>query len=96
MTYLLTVEVAKDPAFHDVVVREKGEVVAGTDWTCRFMPAGLMPATEYWYRFSDADGNGSCVGRTLTAPREGDARPIRFTFVSCQDCRSAPRTRIAA
>ncbi len=83
--YLLTVEVAKDPAFREVVVRGKAEVTADTDWTCRFMAAGLRPATEYWYRFTDADGNGSRVGRTLTAPREGDARPVRFTFVSCQD-----------
>ena len=83
--YLLTVEVSKDQAFHDVVVRGKAEVTADTDWTCRFMAAGLKPATEYWYRFTDADGNGSRVGRTLTAPREGDARPVRFTFVSCQD-----------
>src|SRR5690349_24063640 len=83
--YLLTVEVAKDQAFRHVVVRGKAEVTADTDWTCRFMAARLKPATEYWYRFTDADGNGSRVGRTLTAPREGDARPIRFTFVSCQD-----------
>jgi alkaline phosphatase D len=83
--YPLTVEVAKDPTFHDVVVRGKAEVTADTDWTCRFMAAGLRPATEYWYRFTDADGNGSRVGRTLTAPREGDVRPVRFTFVSCQD-----------
>ncbi len=83
--HLLTVELAKDQAFHDVVVRGKAEVTADTDWTCRFMAAGLAPATEYWYRFTDEDGNGSRVGRTLTAPREGDARPVRFTFVSCQD-----------
>ena len=66
----LTVEVAKDPAFHHVVVRGTAEVTADTDWTCRFMAAGLRPATEYWYRFTDDDGNGSRVGRTLTAPRE--------------------------
>jgi alkaline phosphatase D len=83
--YLLTVEVATDPAFRKVVVRGTAEVVADTDWTCRFMAAGLKPATEYWYRFSDADGNGSRIGRTLTAPDERDARPVRFTFVSCQD-----------
>lgn len=83
--YLLTVEVAKDPAFRDVNVRGQAEVSADTDWTCRFMAAGLEPATEYWYRFTDADGHGSRVGRTLTAPREGDSRPVRFTFVSCQD-----------
>ena len=54
--------------------RTTAEVTADTEWTCRFMAAGLTPATEYWYRFTDADGNGSRVGRTLTSPREGDAR----------------------
>ena len=44
-------------------------ITAETDWTCRFMAAGLTPSTEYWYRFTDDDGNGSRVGRTLTAPR---------------------------
>jgi alkaline phosphatase D len=84
-SYLLTVEVSKNKEFRDVIVREKAEVTAETDWTCRFMAAGLKPATEYWYRFTDEDGNGSRVGRTLTAPGEGDSRPVRFTFVSCQD-----------
>ena len=83
--YLLTVEVAKNKEFRDVIVRGKAEVTADTDWTCRFMAAGLKPATEYWYRFTDEDGNGSRIGRTLTAPKESDARPVRFTFVSCQD-----------
>src|ERR1044071_4477607 len=83
--YLLTVELAKDRDFHDVVVRGNAEVTADTDWTCRFMAAGLKPATEYWYRFTDADANGSRVGRPITAPRERDSRPVRFTFVSCQD-----------
>src|ERR1041384_5482172 len=30
-------------------------------------------------------GNGSRVGRTITAPREDDNRPVRFAFVSCQN-----------
>jgi alkaline phosphatase D len=83
--YLLTVEVANDPAFRSVIVRGTAEITADTDWTCRFLAAGLKPATEYWYRFTDADGNGSRIGRTLTAPRERDTRPVHFTFVSCQD-----------
>jgi alkaline phosphatase D len=83
--YLLNAEVARDPAFRHVIVRGKAEVTAETDWTCRFMAAGLKPATEYWYRFIDADGNGSRVGRTLTAPHDRDSRAVRFTFVSCQD-----------
>ncbi len=44
--YPLTVEVAKDPDFHRVVVRGQTEVTADTDWTCRFMAAGLKPATD--------------------------------------------------
>lgn len=83
--YLLTVEVAKDRDFRHIVARGEAEITADTDWTCRFMAAGLRPATEYWYRFTDGAGDGSRVGRTLTAPGERDARPVRFTFVSCQD-----------
>ena len=83
--YLLTVEVAKDPAFRRVVARGTAHVTVETDWTCRFLAAGLKPATEYWYRFTDQQGHGSRIGRTITAPRERDARPVRFTFVSCQD-----------
>ena len=45
----------------------------------------LPPASEYWYRFVDEEGNGSRIGRTLTAPSPDDPRPSRFAFVSCQD-----------
>ena len=40
--------------------------------------------TTYWYRFTDGDGNGSRIGRTITAPAADDPRPINFAFVSCQ------------
>jgi alkaline phosphatase D len=83
--HLIHLEVARDRGFGNIVTRAAIPITAETDWTCRFMAAGLEPATEYWYRFTDEDGNGSRVGRTLTAPAEGDARPVRFTFVSCQD-----------
>jgi alkaline phosphatase D len=81
----LTVEVARDPAFADIVARVEASVAADTDWTCRFLAAGLTPASEYWYRFVDEQGFASRVGRTLTAPDENDDRPVRFAFVSCQD-----------
>lgn len=84
-TYRLNVEVASDPDFARVVARGTVEVAADTDWTCRFLAAGLRPAREYWYRFSDEQGNGSRVGRTLTAPADDDDRAVRFAFVSCQD-----------
>src|SRR5689334_23160087 len=81
----LMVEVAGDEAFSNVVARGDVEVSAATDWTCRFLAAGLQPAREYWYRFVDEAGNMSRVGRTLTAPTANDDRPVRFAFVSCQD-----------
>lgn len=84
-SYRLTVEIARDTAFTRVAARGVMQVSADTDWTCRFLAAGLQPAQEYWYRFTDEQGNGSRVGRTLTAPADGDDRPVRFAFVSCQD-----------
>ena len=84
-THRLMVEVAGDEAFARIVARGDVEVSAATDWTCRFLAAGLMPAREYWYRFVDEAGNTSRTGRTLTAPTASDDRPVRFAFVSCQD-----------
>lgn len=81
---LLTVEVAKDPAFRHVVASAPAPVRADSDWTCRVLVGGLQPAHVYWYRFTDSDGNGSRIGRTITAPRGGDGRPVSFAFVSCQ------------
>jgi len=81
----LRLDVARDPEFKNVVLSGETRVTASFDWTCRFMAAGLEPATEYWYRFTDDAGHGSRIGRTLTAPADIDARPVRFAFVSCQD-----------
>ena len=84
-SYRLLVEVASDPHFQKVVARGTTTVDANTDWTARFLAAGLKPAREYWYRFTDESGTGSRIGRTFTAPDERDGRPFRFAFVSCQD-----------
>lgn len=81
----LVVEVAEDELFTRVVVRAEAPVLEESDWTCRVLAGGLKPAHVYWYRFTDNHGNGSRKGRTITAPRESDARPIRFAFVSCQN-----------
>lgn len=84
-SHRLAVEVAGDPRFKKPVARGDVEVTAATDWTCRFLAAGLKPGREYWYRFIDEAGNASRVGRTLTAPGDEDDRPVKFAFVSCQD-----------
>lgn len=80
----LLVEVADDPAFTRVLATAAAPVLAQADWTCRVLVGDLQPAREYWYRFVDEDGNGSRIGRTLTAPGPEDPRPARFAFVSCQ------------
>lgn len=81
----LNVEVAEDRSFERVVAHARTSVSPAADWTARALVGGLKPAREYWYRFTDAEGNGSRIGRTLTAPASDDPRPVRFAFVSCQN-----------
>jgi alkaline phosphatase D len=83
--HLLTVEVAEDEDFRRVVARARAPVSAVSDWTARVLVGRLEPARVHWYRFTDAEGNGSRVGRTITAPLPDDPRPVSFAFVSCQD-----------
>ena len=81
--HILTVEVAEDEAFKRVVAQAPAVVSVASDWTTRVLVGRLKPARVYWYRFTDAEGNGSRVGRTITAPRPDDPRPVKFAFVSC-------------
>src|SRR5215472_1854419 len=81
----LRIEVARDQAFTQIVASARTQVSAVSDWTCRVLVGGLKPAARYWDRFLDKEGNGSRVGRTITAPSSDDPRPVRFAFVSCQN-----------
>jgi alkaline phosphatase D len=45
----------------------------------------LRSGREYWFRFTDESGNGSRIGRTITAPADDSDRPVKFAFVSCQN-----------
>jgi alkaline phosphatase D len=81
----LTVEVAEDELFNRVVAAAKTPILKDSDWTCRVLVGELKPGRPYFYRFTDAHGNGSRIGRTITAPAEDDNRPVRFAFVSCQN-----------
>jgi alkaline phosphatase D len=81
----LSVEVAEDESFAKVVAQAEAPISEASDWTCRVMVGGLKPSRIYWYRFSDANGYGSRMGRTMTAPRDDDPRMVRFAFVSCQN-----------
>ena len=81
---VLTVEVAEDDAFRRVVAKASAPVSAESDWTTRVLVGHLKPARVHWYRFTDGEGSGSRVGRTMTAPLANDPRPVNFAFVSCQ------------
>jgi alkaline phosphatase D len=81
----LNVEVAEDELFTRVVATAAAPVSSASDWTCRVLVGGLKPSRVYWYRFTDSEGLGSRVGRTITAPDVDDPRPVRFVFVSCQN-----------
>jgi hypothetical protein len=80
----LQVEVAEDAAFERVVTSTPTHTQAASDWTSRVLVGGLAPNTVYWYRFTDERGYGSRVGRTRTAPRDTDERPVRFAFLSAR------------
>src|SRR4051794_15400324 len=58
---MLNVEVAEDAKFGRVVAKAQAPIMAAADWTARILVGGLKPARVYWYRFTDADGNGSRV-----------------------------------
>jgi alkaline phosphatase D len=81
----LTLEVAQDEAFRKVIATKVVPISEASDWTCRVLVGGLKPAHVYWYRFTDSEGLGSRIGRTITAPADDDPRPARFAFVSCQN-----------
>ncbi len=81
----LLVEVAEDETFRKVVATTRALVSNESDWTCRVLVGGLKPGRVYWYRFTDREGSGSRIGRTITAPPPSDTRPVGFAFVSCQN-----------
>lgn len=81
---LLRVEVSEDDAFTRIIATATATVFAVSDWTSRVLVGNLKPASVYWYRFIDEQGNASRVGRTITAPADDDARPVKFAFLSCQ------------
>lgn len=84
-TVPLFVEVAEDSAFERLVTSSRTRALSLADHTCRVLVAGLEPARIYWYRFVDAEGRGSRIGRTRTAAAPNDDAPVRFAFVSCQN-----------
>lgn len=80
----VTVEVALDEDFAQVVLRQTFGTNTAADYTLRVVAENLVANTIYFYRFW-VEGYRSRTGRTWTAPLATDSLPINFAFVSCQD-----------
>lgn len=78
----LTWHVAASPAGK---ARKTGKVIAAAsaDHTAKVAVAGLLPATDYWYWFTCADGTPSPKGRFRTLP-VGKVDKVVLALASCQ------------
>ena len=91
----LQVQIAEDESFHRIIATAHAPHLCCCGLDHARAVGGLKPATVYWYRFVDPHGNGSRVGRTITAPAEDDPRPVRFAFVSCQNAEPGRAERLS-
>ncbi|MEU6345389.1 alkaline phosphatase D family protein [Streptomyces sp. NPDC046977] len=81
----VTWTVATDRALTSVVATGTATTDAASDHTVKADVRGLLPATDYWYRFT-AGGVDSPVARTRTAPADNaSAARLRFGVVSCSN-----------
>jgi len=89
----LSLELASDAAFTqrlslDGAASRNLRALAAFDHCVKARVDGLLPGTEYFYRFSYMRAGARVttrVGRTKTAPSEDADVRVRFAVVSCQD-----------
>ncbi|MBC7939389.1 MAG: alkaline phosphatase D family protein, partial [Chitinophagaceae bacterium] len=80
---VVTYVVATDPGLTQVVFNGTTKTNPARDYTVKVDPAGLSPATTYYYRFF-CNGETSPVGRTRTLPT-GSAQRLRIGVASCSN-----------
>lgn len=73
--------VALDPALQQVIHTDRQQTEAARDYTVKFDPTGLQPATTYYYEFY-ALGERSGIARTRTLP-VGATDHLRMAVLSC-------------
>ncbi|WJZ03804.1 alkaline phosphatase D family protein [Corynebacterium freiburgense] len=81
-------EVSSDEDFSSNIAAGQGVATPEKDMTVKVDATGLLPHTNYFYRFTVVSGpysgQRSPVGRTKTAPSEDQAvSHLRFAFFSC-------------
>ncbi|MCA9622145.1 MAG: alkaline phosphatase D family protein [Myxococcales bacterium] len=84
----LTLRVATDEAFSDVLTEQDLLATEDYDHVIKLRMSGLEAGKYYYYRFiyeKDGTRYTSRVGRTKTAPAADADVPVKFAFVSCQD-----------
>jgi len=82
--YGVRYELATDEQFKNIVRRGTVEALWEEAHSVHVELGGLLPATEYWYRFKFGTTE-SVSGRTRTAPALDSTDPTSFAFVSCQN-----------
>lgn len=81
----VTVQVATDNAFANLLVNTAIEADPSFDYTVRHKVTGLSASTQYFYRFV-MGSTTSTMGQTKTAPAADTAvAQMKFAFISCQD-----------
>lgn len=89
---IVRIELATDGAFEALERTATALASAENDLVVKVELTGLMPATEYFYRFvvSSDEERVSRVGRFRTAPPPGQAAALRFVFSGDTGFRFAP------
>ena len=87
-TVALSLQVAQDPDFSDLVLQAALSTDKTSDYTLRVFVDNLSPARTYYYRFLSEDGSRSETGRTRTAPLPDAEAPVKVALASCQNYES--------
>ncbi|MEN7536762.1 alkaline phosphatase D family protein [Aurantiacibacter flavus] len=83
----LTVEIAADENFAQIVGREAVLSTPDADYCCHARPDDLAPGRWYFYRFLAPNGDMSPVGRTRTLPT-GNLDEFKIAVFSCSNATS--------
>ncbi|MBD0400388.1 alkaline phosphatase [Flammeovirga sp. EKP202] len=80
----ITLEVATDMEFLNVIANEKVIIDTASDYTVNVDVSGLKSNTSYYYRFSSEFTKAiSPVGKTKTLPSTGEVNDVKLAVVSC-------------
>lgn len=75
----MTLEVARNPIFHPLVIRREAAASAANDFTIKQAVAPLAPGSTHYYRFR-VGSSLSGVGTFKTAPLPGTRQDVRFAW----------------